>query len=235
MGRDWGHCVMGRDWEDVTCVKKVGREDAPTRRDYKGNFAGRKACSASHSDKNLAPVRPVHETATCMPTAPTLPELYDAHAAGLFHYFVSFTGREADAKDLLQELFIKLARQTVPQGIANMRAWLLRLAHHHAIDWLRRHRVRRQAEEASHAPVEMFAAQDDPDQAELAKRLTHALALLPLEQRSVAQLKLWDGLTFEEIAEVQGIPLNTAASRYRYALEKLRSELRPLYDELKPS
>jgi RNA polymerase sigma-70 factor (ECF subfamily) len=77
--------------------------------------------------------------------------------------------------------------------------------------------------------------QDDPDQAEMAKRLTQALAGLPLEQRSVAQLKLWDGLTFEEIAEVQGIPLNTAASRYRYALEKLRSELRPLYDELKPS
>jgi RNA polymerase sigma-70 factor (ECF subfamily) len=171
-----------------------------------------------------------------MPAAPTLPELYDAHAAGLFHYFTSFTGNEADAKDLLQELFIKLARQSIPPGIASMRAWLLRLAHHHAIDWLRRHTVRRRAEEESQAPVvEMFAAHADPDQAELAQSLTRALALLPLEQRSVAQLKLWDGLTFEEIAEVQGIPLNTAASRYRYALEKLRSELRPLYDELKPS
>lgn len=170
-----------------------------------------------------------------MPAAPTLPELYDAHAAGLFHYFTSFTGNEADAKDLLQELFIKLARQAIPPDIANIRAWLLRLAHHHAIDWLRRHSVRRRAEEAVHAPVELFAAHADPDQAELAKRLTAALVLLPLEQRSVAQLKLWDGLTFEEIAEVQGIPLNTAASRYRYALDKLRSELRPLYDELKPS
>ena len=168
-----------------------------------------------------------------MPAAPTLPELYGAHAAGLFHYFTSFTGNEADAKDLLQEFFIKLARQPIPAGIANLRAWLLRLAHHHAIDWLRRHRVRRDAEAA--APVELFATHADPDQAELAQRLTRALALLPLEQRSVAQLKLWDGLTFEEIAEVQGIPLNTAASRYRYALEKLRSELRPLYDELKPS
>lgn len=174
-----------------------------------------------------------------MPAAPPLPELYDAHAAGLFHYFTSFTGAEADAKDLLQELFMKLGRQGVPPGLGNMRAWLLRLAHHQAIDWLRRHQVRRRAEEAAHGqahgPVEMFAPHDDPDQAELARRLGHALALLPLEQRSVAQLKLWDGLTFEEIAEVQGIPLNTAASRYRYALEKLRSELRPLYDELKPS
>jgi len=168
-----------------------------------------------------------------MSAAPTLPELYDAHAAGLFHYFASFTGAEADARDLLQDFFLKLGRQQIPPGIASMRAWLLRLAHHHAIDWLRRHQVRRRAEEA--APVETFAAHTDPDQAELARRLTHALAALPLEQRSVAQLRLWDGLTFEEIAEVQGIPLNTAASRYRYALEKLRTELRPLYDELKPS
>ncbi len=217
---------------------KVGAEDAAAGGDYKGKIAGARAETneaAFHADKNLAAMRPVRETAYRMPATPTLPDLYDAHAAGLFHYFTSFTGAEADAKDLLQEFFIKLARQTIPQGIANMRAWLLRLAHHHAIDWLRKHRVRRHAEEESHASVELFAPQDDPDQAELAKRLTHALALLPLEQRSVAQLKLWDGLTFEEIAEVQGIPLNTAASRYRYALEKLRSELRPLYDELKPS
>ena len=168
-----------------------------------------------------------------MPASLTLPEIYDAHAAGLFHYFWSFTGQEADAKDLLQNLFIKLSRQSIPDGISNMRAWLLRMAHHQAIDWLRRHQVRWRAEQES--PLEMFASVADPDQAELSRRFTCALALLPLEQRSVAQLKLWDGLTFEEIAEVQGIPLNTAASRYRYALEKLRSELRPLYDELKPS
>lgn len=168
-----------------------------------------------------------------MPAAPTLPELYDAHAAGLFHYLAGFTGAETDAKDLLQELFIKLARTAVPTDVVNLRAWLMKLAHRRALDWLRRHQARRKAEEQ--APREMFAIQQDPDQAELARHLSRALAVLPLEQRSVAQLKLWDGLTFEEIAEVQGIPLNTAASRYRYALEKLRSELRPLYDELKPS
>jgi RNA polymerase sigma-70 factor (ECF subfamily) len=41
---------------------------------------------------------------------------------------------------------------------------------------------------------------------------------LPDEQRAVVELKLFDGLTFEEIAEVQGVPLNTAASRWRYAI-----------------
>ena len=63
--------------------------------------------------------------------------------------------------------------------------------------------------------------------------LEAALRELPPEQRAVAHLKLWEGLTFEQIADLLGIPLNTAASRYRYALDKLRQRLRPLYDEIK--
>jgi RNA polymerase sigma-70 factor (ECF subfamily) len=55
---------------------------------------------------------------------------------------------------------------------------------------------------------------------------------LPDEQRAVVELKLFDGLTFEEIAEVQGVPLNTAASRWRYGIERLRAILRPIYEEI---
>jgi len=56
---------------------------------------------------------------------------------------------------------------------------------------------------------------------------------LPPEQRAVTHLKLWEKLTFEQIAETLDIPANTAASRYRYALDKLRERLRPLYDEIR--
>ena len=76
------------------------------------------------------------------------------------------------------------------------------------------------------------SAAADPDAALLARGFADAMKTLPDEQRTIVQLKLWDGLTFEDIAETQGIPLNTAASRYRYALEKLRTLLRPLYEEL---
>jgi len=62
--------------------------------------------------------------------------------------------------------------------------------------------------------------------------LAEALAELPEDQRAVVHLKLWDGLTFEQIAGALEIPLNTAASRYRYGLDKLRGRLRPLYEEL---
>jgi len=63
--------------------------------------------------------------------------------------------------------------------------------------------------------------------------LSVALGELPAEQRSVVHLKLWEGLTFEQIAEVLDVPPNTAASRYRYGLDKLRGRLRPLYEEIK--
>ena len=49
----------------------------------------------------------------------------------------------------------------------------------------------------------------------------------------MVHLKLWAGLTFDEISMTLEIPLNTAASRYRYGLDKMRARLRPIYEELK--
>jgi len=166
-----------------------------------------------------------------MPHPSQLERLYDSHAAALFHYINGIVKSEADAKDLLQEFFIKIAAQKLPE-VDNQRAYLLRIAHHMVIDWLRRCKTRRNAE-AVH-PQDIFAVQDDPDASQFSRRVESALHELPPEQRSIAEMKLWHGLTFEQIAEVQRIPLNTAASRYRYAIEKLRSLLRPLYDEITP-
>ncbi|MBL9130642.1 MAG: RNA polymerase sigma factor [Verrucomicrobiaceae bacterium] len=167
-----------------------------------------------------------------MPPSSQLERLYDTHAAGVFHYLNGIVRSEADAKDLLQEFFIKLASTTLPAALENERAWLLRIAHRMAIDWLRRHAARARAE-TGHPQAE-FTTQEDPDAEQFARRVERALHELPPEQRSIAEMKLWQGLTFEQIAEAQSIPLNTAASRYRYALEKLRNDLQPLYDEITP-
>jgi len=59
------------------------------------------------------------------------------------------------------------------------------------------------------------------------------LGELPAEQRAVVHLKLWEEFTFETIATALDISPNTAASRYRYGLDKLRDRLRPLYEEIK--
>jgi RNA polymerase sigma-70 factor (ECF subfamily) len=164
-----------------------------------------------------------------------LEALYDEHAAGLFRYARSILANEQAAKDVLQEVFVKLARSGLPE-VENEKAWLYRLAHNAAIDQIRRSATRREYDRASRDESGAAAPggpESDPDRAELGRQLDAAVALLPREQQSVARLRLWQEMTFQEIATIQGIPLNTAASRFRYALETLRGRLKPLYEELK--
>lgn len=91
----------------------------------------------------------------------------------------------------------------------------------------REHHVRSQSAE----PI--FAPTDDPDESAFRTALAEALDALPAEQRAAVHLKLWQGLTFEQTAAVLEIPPNTAASRYRYGIDKLRAVLRPIYEEIK--
>ena len=164
-----------------------------------------------------------------------LERLYDEHAQGLFAFLVSFTRNEADTRDLLQELFVKVAGQPeLIEGVRDRRAFLLRMAHNLAVDLIRRGRAReRNYERLADEAVSVFAPAAEPDEQALRDALSATLGELPPDQRAVIHLKLWAGLTFEQIAEVLDIPLNTAASRYRYGLDKLRGRLRPLYDEIR--
>jgi RNA polymerase sigma-70 factor (ECF subfamily) len=161
--------------------------------------------------------------------------LYDKHAQAIYAFLLNLTRNEADTRDLLQEVFVKLARQ--PGLILDMRhprAFLLRLAHNAALDLMRRAGVReRVGLELAEGAACIFAPANDPDEQTLREALAAALVELPPDQRAVVHLKLWEALTFEAIAQALEIPLNTAASRYRYGLDKLRQRLRPLYDEIK--
>jgi RNA polymerase sigma-70 factor (ECF subfamily) len=171
-----------------------------------------------------------------MPTEGDIARLYDAHAAALFAFALSLSRSEADARDLLQDAFLKIARKpSLLRGVRDERAFLLRLIHNAAVDLMRRRRVRATGDEsdAHEDPVFFAPAENDPDEAAFRAALSEALSSLPPDQRVVVHLKLWEGLTFESIAELLQIPLNTAASRYRYGLDKLRVVLRPLYDELR--
>jgi RNA polymerase sigma-70 factor (ECF subfamily) len=161
--------------------------------------------------------------------------LYDEHAQAVFAYLLNFTRHEADTRDLLQELFVKLAkRPELLEGVRDERAFLLRVAHNLALDLIRRRGTReKHYEQLAGEPEPIFAPAPAPDEGAFREALAAALGEIPAEQRAVVHLKLWEGLTFEQIAELLGIPLNTAASRYRYGLDKLRERLRPLYDEIR--
>jgi RNA polymerase sigma-70 factor (ECF subfamily) len=170
-----------------------------------------------------------------MPGGKEIERLYDEHAQPLFAFLLNFTRDEADTRDLLQEIFVKLARETkLLVGVREERAFLIRLAHNAAIDLIRRRGTRERTKENFAAEIiSSFAPTSDPDEKFFREELSIALGELPEEQRAVVHLKLWGELTFEEIAAALEIPPNTAASRYRYALDKLRGRLRPLYEEMK--
>jgi RNA polymerase sigma-70 factor (ECF subfamily) len=163
---------------------------------------------------------------------PALEQLYDAHAQALYAFALDLSRNEADAADILQEIFCRIAaKPSLMRGVRDERAFLLRMVYTRVVDASRRKAVRRRhAENEQNHPV--FSETEDPDENEFRERLERALNELPAEQRAVVHLKLWQGLTFEKIAEMLAIPANTAASRYRYGLDKLRALLRPLYEEI---
>ncbi len=164
-----------------------------------------------------------------------LEAVYDEHADALFAFLLNLVRNEEQTREVLQELFRKIARQ--PERLKparDQRSFLIRMAHHLAIDLIRRRDTRKRHHDQFQAECpQIFAAADDPDESAFRQALSVGLAELPPDQRAVVHLKLWEGFTFEQIANALDIPLNTAASRHRYGLDKLRTLLRPLYDEIK--
>ena len=164
-----------------------------------------------------------------------LEQLYDKHGQALFAFVLNLTRDEAETRDIIQELFRRLAARSRPlEGVRQERPFLLRLAHNLTVDFVRRRAVRaRSVEVLADETVEVFAPADGPDEQAFRSELAQALAELPPDQRAVVHLKLWEELTFEEIGQALGISPNTASSRYRYGIDKLRARLRPLYDEIR--
>ena len=162
-----------------------------------------------------------------------LGQLYDEHAPALFAFLLNLTRNEPDTRDILQEVFLKLVRNALrTDGIREIRAWLLRTAHRQAIDTMRRRASHARAiDRAAAEPAEPFAPADDPDGQTFRDAVSAAMRELPGEQRAVVHLKLWEDMTFAEIAATLGISANTAASRSRYALDQLGDLLRPLHDQ----
>jgi RNA polymerase sigma-70 factor (ECF subfamily) len=145
-----------------------------------------------------------------------------AHGAALVLFARQWLPAVADAEDVVQEAFVRFWRAR--QRADDPTAFLYACVRRSALDWLRSHR-RRVAREVVVARNEsigdrLFVA--GPERDERRAAIEAALANLPEDQRTVLVLKVWGGLTFPQIAETLEIPANTAASRYRYALDKLR-------------
>jgi RNA polymerase sigma-70 factor, ECF subfamily len=152
-------------------------------------------------------------------------ELYDACAERVHHYLVGRLGSRADADDLLQETFVRLARDR--KRLANVRNLLpyvfatARNEAHRLIE--RRVREGRRRTELESA---LAIAEDgrEKNKREAAERVSVLLERLEPPLREIVDLKIFGALTFREISEVTGLPQGTVATRYRSALEKMRGQ-----------
>jgi RNA polymerase sigma-70 factor, ECF subfamily len=161
--------------------------------------------------------------------------LWDGHSRAVYAYLWRLTKNEADAADFLQDLYCRLARQPalVEKLLAGeARGYLLRLAHNAVVDQVRRAQTRERIfEKITTARAGEFATNEGPDEALLRRELLAALAELPEEQRAIVHGRLWKMRTLDELARELGISINTAASRYRYGVDKMRGRLRSLYED----
>jgi RNA polymerase sigma-70 factor (ECF subfamily) len=138
---------------------------------------------------------------------------------GLLLFARQWVRSPTDAEDIVQEAFVKFWRRH--HRIDN-RALLYATVRSIALDLIRRdsRRARREAEAFSDAEQSIGPQFELGDESQRA--LAAAVDRLPHEQREVLVMKIWNELTFAEIATALGISNNTAASRYRYALNALK-------------
>jgi RNA polymerase sigma-70 factor (ECF subfamily) len=148
--------------------------------------------------------------------------LYDRLGGRLYAAATRLVDRPEEAEDVVQEVFMSLARGRHALGsVRDLDAYVFTILRHAAGKRRRDAALRRRAigEAARRAPVATEPVRY-PDDA-----LAKAVASLPEAQAEVLALKIDGGLTFAEIAVVLDLSINTVGSRYRYALARLRATL----------
>ena len=141
--------------------------------------------------------------------------LYETHGRALLAYACALLRDPSAAEDALHQVFLSVLRGRASID-GDPKAYLFRSVRNAAFN-----HIRGQAREVELADGGVWLESPDGS-VETSMALQSALNALPDEQREVIVLKMWGQLTFEEAAAVIGIPPNTAASRYRYGLEKLK-------------
>jgi RNA polymerase sigma-70 factor, ECF subfamily len=148
------------------------------------------------------------------------------HQKGVWKVVRRYVKRDADAFDITQQVFVRAFKALGGfRGAATVRSWLYRIAINCALSWIRDHRREEPTEIAEDSLTEMPAAPgriaSDQDGAQLRK----AIAQLPPKQRMVLELRVFDDLSFREVAELADCSENTAKVNFHYAVKKLRDIL----------
>ncbi len=140
-----------------------------------------------------------------------------------------FVANQADAEDVVQEAFRRYWRSTHREN-ENTVSMLFGSVRWAALDFIRQNERRRKRETSASQDQALLNGSQmferSLENEELSDQVQCALQKLPEAQRQIVVLKVWGGLTYEQIGQTLGVSPNTASSRYRYALDGLRKMIR---------
>lgn len=153
-------------------------------------------------------------------------QLVRRHQRALWHLVRRYVKRDADASDVTQLVFVRAFRGLASfRGAASVRSWLFRIGINCALSWLRDHRREEPTEIADDALTEANPAPARLLEGEEGARLRRAIGQLPPKQKLVLELRVFDDLSFKEVAELADCSENTAKVNFHYAVKRLRDIL----------
>jgi RNA polymerase sigma-70 factor (ECF subfamily) len=154
-------------------------------------------------------------------------QFYDRHAPRLLGALMKWLGHRGDAEDVLQEIFLQVWCRASQYNASRSPAevWLFVIARSRALDYLRRLPPGRlpsmTLEEVTRGDALCIL-----ESREAIQQVRKALAMLPEEQRSAITLAFYEGMTYDQVARLQAIPLGTAKTRIRTGMKRMRELLR---------
>jgi RNA polymerase sigma factor (sigma-70 family) len=189
----------------------------------------------------------MEESLTISPIMPAerkrnITQVINDYSKRLLGFIRKRVNNEADAQDIMQDVFFQFVGNTQP--IDQLTAWLFKVARNKITDRNRKHKPTNFSDlytEEENEDLEGFSdllldTGDDPEKDYLRslfwQELNTALQELPAEQREVFIKHELEGVSFKELSEATGEPVNTLISRKRYAVLHLRERLSELKDEL---
>ncbi len=153
-------------------------------------------------------------------------QLVRRHQKGMWRLVRRYVRNDADAADVTQQAFVRAFRGLAGfRGTATVRSWLFRIAINCALSWLRDHKREQPAEIGEDALVDSAAAPGKIADGQDNAMLRAAIEKLPPKQKMVLELRVFDDLSFKEVAELADCTENTAKVNFHYAVKRLRDIL----------
>lgn len=152
--------------------------------------------------------------------------IWNQYASDLLGYLVALHCSRHEAEDTLQDVFVTVAKKRASVAKArHLKSYLFKLARNVALNRIKRSARSRERDRVYGDWLVVDALGDHGTRDQRTPQIEAALAALPEKQRTVVVLKFFRDKTFREIAEMLDTSENTAGSRYRYGMEKLRGLL----------